>query len=63
MFSQDATEGYKRVIGDQLRRDPGFLVSDAFDAYQNVVHHKGVYPGVFEIKYYYTHYFKKMYDA
>jgi len=43
---QNAAEGYEKILGDQLRNDPTFLVSDGVAAYENVIHHKAAYPGV-----------------
>ncbi len=43
---QDATDGYEKIIGDKLREDPTLLVLDVYGALENVVHQKGVYPGV-----------------
>ncbi len=47
MVLQDAKEGYRKILGDQLRQDPRLLVSDAFGALENVVQHKGAYLGVY----------------
>ena len=47
IVSKDATEGYEKVLGDQLRKDPRLLVSDIFSALENVIDHKAAYPGVY----------------
>jgi len=43
---QNATDGYEKILGDQLRNEPSLLVSDALGAIGNVINHKAAYPGV-----------------
>ncbi len=43
---QEATEGYEKIIGDQLRKDPTLWEKDAFACINNVVHRKCIYPTV-----------------
>ena len=47
MYSQAASTGYEKKIGDQLRQDPTLLVSDVFSALEKIVHHQCAYMGVF----------------
>lgn len=47
IFLKEATEGYEKVIGDQLRQNPRLLVSDSFAAFENVIHNKTAYFGVY----------------
>lgn len=46
MDTQSAAEGYEKILGDQLRKDPTLLLSDAIGALNNIVPHKAAYPGV-----------------
>jgi len=46
MYSQAASTGYEKKIGDQLRLDPTLLVSDVFSALEKIVHHQCAYMGV-----------------
>ena len=43
---KDATEGYEKKIGDQLRQDPTLWVVDPLIAVDNVLNRKCVYPTV-----------------
>jgi len=47
---QNATNGYDKVLGDQLRKDPTLLVSAPLAVRENVLHHKAAYPGVWNNK-------------
>ena len=44
--TQNAKEGYEKILGDQLRNDPTLLLSDGIGAINNVFSHKAAYPGV-----------------
>ena len=46
-FSQAASSGYEKKIGDQLRQDPTLLVSDVIGTLEKIVHHKCAYIGVY----------------
>jgi len=43
---QNATKGYEKMLGDQLRKEPKLLVSNSFGAVENVLNHRAAYPGV-----------------
>jgi len=45
-LTQNATNGYGKILGDQLRKDPTLLVSFAHDGRENVLRRKAAYPGV-----------------
>ena len=45
-MTQNATNGYGKILGDQLRKDPTLLVSFAHDGRENVLRRKAAYPGV-----------------
>ncbi len=44
--TQNAKEGYEKMLGDQLRQDRTLLVSDTIGALANVLNHKAAYPNV-----------------
>ena len=46
MPTQNATDGYEKIIGDQLRNDPTLVVSDGIAAFNNIINRNAVYPGV-----------------
>ena len=43
---QNATKGYEKILGDQLRKDPTLLILDARFARDNVIRRKAAYPAV-----------------
>ncbi len=43
---QNATKGYEKILGDQLRKDPTLLIIDARFARTNVIERKAAYPAV-----------------
>ena len=46
-FLQDATNGYAKILGDQIRKDPTLLVPVSLtDALKNVINRKAAFPGV-----------------
>jgi len=47
IFSQNATEGYDKILGDQLRNEPTLFVPDAHGILNNVIQHKAAYPRVY----------------
>ena len=47
---QNAANGYEKVLGYQLRKDPTLLVSAPLAVRENVLHHKAAYPGVWKKK-------------
>jgi len=47
---QNATKGYEKILGDQLRKEPTLLIATVLDALENVIHHKAAYPEVWNKK-------------
>lgn len=45
--AQSATEGYEKVLGDQLRNDPTLFISEGIGALTTVLSHKAAFPGVY----------------
>jgi len=44
--NKNATEGYEKQIGDQMRQDPTLWVVDPLTAVDNVLNRKCVHPSV-----------------
>ena len=45
-FPQNATKGYEKVLGDQLRKETNLVVPDAVSIPSNVIQYNAAYLGV-----------------
>lgn len=46
-FLKNAAEGYEKILGDQLRKEPILIALDPLGLLNNIIQHKAAYPAVY----------------